>query len=570
MNLFLKIIKNLNSYELKKLFFIILLIIIIFFLDILSIGLFFPIISLIIKDDFYINLKSYYFFGDLEKNQITFLFLYFLIFIFFLKNIIYMIFSFLKKRFFVDVSNTFSARIMYFNLHQRYSDFTKKSHSEMLRNYSLIQEYASILEGFISLFLECAILLFIFILILFINLKVGILILATSTFIFISSVFFLKPKLKKYGANVNIFSEKLLQNYLDTIGSIKDLIIQKKQDFFINRFKEVIKKNSLFNIKANFLMEMPRYIIEILMVIFISLIIVIFISDNSNPEDLLIKIGFFVSLIFRAMPAISRIIYQSAGLDFKVDLIKRVNQIILNLDQKKINVYKNKFINFKNIKFKNVYFKYDNSNIFVLKKINFTLKKNNTIGIIGPSGGGKSTFIDLISGLLKPTKGKILINEKYNFNKKNVNKWQNNISYISQKNFLLNSSIKSNIAFGEKDIDVDLKRIEIALIYSRLYNFVNSLPEQINYIVGDDGKNLSGGQRQRLILARSLYRNTDIILFDEATSSLDKKTEALIFKDIKNNFHKKKTLIISSHNIHLLKFCDHIFKIDSNTIFKIK
>jgi ABC-type bacteriocin/lantibiotic exporter with double-glycine peptidase domain len=113
-----------------------------------------------------------------------------------------MIFSFLKKRFFVDVSNTFSTRIMYFNLHQRYSDFTKKSHSEMLRNYSLIQEYTSILEGFINLFIECAILLFIFILILFINLKVGILILVTSAFVFISSVFFLKPKLKKYGANI--------------------------------------------------------------------------------------------------------------------------------------------------------------------------------------------------------------------------------------------------------------------------------------------------------------------------------------------------------------------------------
>jgi ABC-type bacteriocin/lantibiotic exporter with double-glycine peptidase domain len=570
MYLFFEILKNLDSRELKKLLVILFLIITIFLLDILSIGLFFPIISLIVKEDFYIQSKNFYFFNNLDNKQIILLFLFILIFVFLFKNIIYLIFSYLKKRFFADVSNSFSARIMYFNLHQKYSDFLKKSHSEMLRNFSLIQEYVLILEGFISLFIECVILFFIFILIIIINLKVGILILGVSLIAYLTSKIFLKPRLKKYGANINIFNEKLLQNYLDTLGSIKDLMIQKKQIFFINRFKEVIKKNSLFSVKASFLMEVPRFVVEILMVVFISFTIYFFISDNSDYKNFLVKIAFFVTLIFRAMPSVSRLIYLSNGLDFKVDLINRVNQIILNLDQKRTTVYKDKFINFKNITFKNVSFKYENSIKFNLEKINFDLKKNNSIGIVGPSGGGKSTFVDLISGLLTPTKGSILINNKYSFNKKIISKWQNDVSYISQKNFLLNSSIKDNIAFGEKESEINYEKIQSALVYSRLDEFVNSKPEGLKYIVGDNGKNLSGGQRQRLVLARSLYRDTNVILFDEATSALDKKTEYLIFNDIKNIFYGKKTLIICTHSINLLKFCDHIYKIDRNTIFKIK
>ena len=162
MYLFFEILKNLDSRELKKLLAILFLIITIFLLDILSIGLFFPIISLIVKEDFHIQIKNFYFFNNLDNKQIILLFLFILIFIFLFKNIIYLIFSYLKKRFFADVSNSFSARIMYFNLHQKYSDFLKKSHSEMLRNFSLIQEYVLILEGFITLFIECVILFFYF------------------------------------------------------------------------------------------------------------------------------------------------------------------------------------------------------------------------------------------------------------------------------------------------------------------------------------------------------------------------------------------------------------------------
>ena len=566
MYLFFEILKNLDSREKKKLFFILLLLITIFLLDILSIGIFFPIISLIIKKDFYINFLNF----NLEKKDAIILFLFLLIIVFFAKNIIYLIFSYLKKKFFADLSNTFSARIMYFSLNQKYSDFLKKSNSEMLRNFSLIQEYVLILESFLSLFIESIILIFIFILIIFTNFKVGILILAVSSISYLISKIYLKPKLKKYGENINILAEKLIQNYLDTLGSIKDLIIQKKQVFFISGFKEVIKKSSLFNVKASFLMEMPRYVIEILMIIFISSVIYFFISDSSDYENVLVKIAFFVTLIFRAMPSISRVIHLMSGLDFKVDLIKRVNQIILNLDKKKISLYNKKLINFKNIAFKNVSFKYDNSPTFNLEKINFSLKKNDSIGIVGPSGGGKSTLIDLISGLLSPTKGKIIINNKHYFNKKTISRLQSDISYISQKNFLLSSTIKDNIAFGEKENNINYKKIDAALIYSRLDEFVNSKPEGLKYVVGDNGKNLSGGQRQRLVLARSLYRDTNIILFDEATSALDNKTEKLIFKDIKNNFYGKKTLIVCTHNINLLKFCDHIFKVDRNTLFKIK
>jgi ABC-type transport system involved in cytochrome bd biosynthesis fused ATPase/permease subunit len=274
----------------------------------------------------------------------------------------------------------------------------------------------------------------------------------------------------------------------------------------------------------------------------------------------------------RALPNISRLIYNSSNINFKFDLIKRVTLSILK-NQQYVN-FKNDYLinksklNFNSITLKDVSFSYNDSDSTLLG-ININIKKNQSIGIAGSSGSGKSTLIDIIAGLLKPTQGKIFINNNI-CDKATIEQWQSKIAYISQKNYVLDATIKANIAFGLNENEIDFKRLEKAIQLSKLENLLEKLNNNLNYLVGENGKNLSGGERQRLILARAYYNNKDIYFFDEATNSLDKNTERMIFKDIIENFCGKNTLIISSHNMELLNFCDKIIEVKEKKIIEIK
>ena len=184
------------------------------------------------------------------------------------------------------------------------------------------------------------------------------------------------------------------------------------------------------------------------------------------------------------------------------------------------------------------------------------------MGIVGSSGSGKSTLLDILCGMLAVKNGGVYLDE-IKIEEKNVKSWQSQISYISQKNFLLNSTIAKNIAFAEDNEEINKEKLLEAIEFSQLNKLVSSKAEGVNFNIGEDGKNISGGQRQRIILARAIYREADVVLFDEATSALDTETEKEIFDTIKNNFYGKKTLLISSHRQELLYFCDKIIDINS-------
>ena len=216
--------------------------------------------------------------------------------------------------------------------------------------------------------------------------------------------------------------------------------------------------------------------------------------------------------------------------------------------------------NFNNsINFKNVSFSYPKKS-GILKDINLTILKNSVVGIKGETGSGKSTIIKLLMKLLEPTKGNIEID--------GVNlsllgrSWQNKIGYIPQNFYILNDTILENIIFSEENSLADEKKLRNILKISELENVVNNLPDKINTIVGPSGKQISGGQAQRLAIARALYQDKEILIFDEATNSLDEKTESQILKNIQN-YKINKTIIIMSHNSKVLEKCDKVFHIEN-------
>jgi len=243
----------------------------------------------------------------------------------------------------------------------------------------------------------------------------------------------------------------------------------------------------------------------------------------------------------------------------------------LQTETKKINYVKNNIASklpLKNfIKFKNIYYSYSENKKIILNNINLEIKANTTIGLLGESGSGKTTFVDLLIGILNPVRGEIKVDEKDISS--NLRKWQNNIGYIPQFIYLIDDTIKKNIALGLNEELIDIGKMENALEVSQMKNFVETLPKKIETKVGEFGIRLSGGQRQRIGIARSLYNNPNLLVMDEATNSLDEEIEKKIMNSI-YLMKGKKTILISSHKKSILDKCDIILKFENGEITPIK
>ena len=219
------------------------------------------------------------------------------------------------------------------------------------------------------------------------------------------------------------------------------------------------------------------------------------------------------------------------------------------------------------IEFENVDFSYNDKKNLVLKKLKFNIQKGQCIGIIGESGSGKSTLVDILLGLFVPTNGDVLFNGESIFLNPSI--WRKNIGYVPQQSILIDDSIKKNIAFGEIDEKINTSKIIECLKEVQLFEFVNNLEHGMDTFVGEKGVKISGGQRQRIAIARALYNDPKILIFDEATSSLDKNTEEKIMKSI-YSFKKSRTLIIISHRITSLINCDLWYEIIKGSIREVK
>ena len=215
-----------------------------------------------------------------------------------------------------------------------------------------------------------------------------------------------------------------------------------------------------------------------------------------------------------------------------------------------------------NIIFKSVWYKYPNSEDWVIKNINFTIRENEFIGISGRSGSGKTTLIDLITCLIKPTKGNILISN-HNLNNLDLKNWRSNLGIVFQDSYLINDTIAANIALGEKNIN--LRKVKECLIKANAFEFVKNLDKGFDEIILDRGARFSGGQKQRLALARALYKDPKILIMDEPTSALDKNSENIFIESLKK-MSGSIIIIIISHKEKILNLCDKVLIINNKTI----
>ena len=290
-------------------------------------------------------------------------------------------------------------------------------------------------------------------------------------------------------------------------------------------------------------------------------------SFGKDINLLIPTISVFAVAGLRMVPACSDIVAQMSYLNYGSNGINVIFDDLKKFESlKNINSNDNskeKLQEFSSLKLENISFKYPGANKYIFDNTNFNLQKNQCVGIVGESGSGKTTLVDILLGLLKPQKGKIFINNKESLN--TALDWGNMVAYLPQEDLILDQDIKTNISLEEKNKEQNLEKIKSAIQKSNLDKFVKDLPEGINTKIGKNGVRLSGGQNKRMALARTFYHDKQVLVMDEATSSLDKKAAKNILEQI-NYLKKEKTIILITHQSENLKYCDLIYKIKDKKI----
>lgn len=381
---------------------------------------------------------------------------------------------------------------------------------------------------------------------------------------------YVKNKLKTNGEIITFASKSRFHLLGVAFGAFKDIKVLGVEDFFIDRFKINSKRFALAYGGSNTLYNIPRYIMEL--VVFVSLILsIVFlvIFSDRNISDVIPSLAILGVAALKLLPSFQQIY---SGLAQVRSHLSALNSIIP--DVKDADEYfchsqnyaekKEKIKIKESIKLKNVSLIYDGQSNYALKDISFSIKKNEKFGIIGESGSGKSTILDILLGLKIPTCGEVWVdNRKITAGSK---EWQRSVGLVSQNIFIINGSVRENIAFGSTDIDEEMLNRVIKL--ASLDRWIAKLPSFLDTHIGDDGVQLSGGQRQRIGIARALYNDPEIIFLDEATSALDIETEKEILASL-NEIAKEKTVVMIAHRLNTLEACDRILELRDGVVVSL-
>ena len=347
----------------------------------------------------------------------------------------------------------------------------------------------------------------------------------------------------------------------EAFGGIKDILLMNRSSNFISLFSEKGSTLAYSQGANSALKQIPRYFMELIAFSSMILLILYLIINHQGNLSIIIPILTIYALAsLKLLPAFQQIYSSIATIKGNVAAFKSIEKDLLaSRTYKHQSVKQNqnqKFLDIETkIDLKNVTFNYPNKTY--TKKINISIPAKNVIGIVGPTGSGKSTIIDILLGLIEPKEGHLIVNDLI-IKEENRREWQNSIGYVGQNIFLSQNSVAENIAFGiSKDL-IDFERVHQALELAKMSEEVKTFEKNIHTSVGERGLQLSGGQRQRIGIARALYHNPAVLIFDEATSSLDGGTEKKIMNTI-YSLRNDKTIILISHRIKTLKECDYIF-----------
>ncbi len=389
---------------------------------------------------------------------------------------------------------------------------------------------------------------------------------------FFAITFGFKGFMKRLGKESRSLSATVQGYTYQIINGIKEITVLDRKECFVETYDSFSKKNARITQKTQVVTAMPDRILEAACVVVVMLVLCIRISQGVDMLTFLPSLGAFVMGIFRIMPSVSKlsgkinnIVYFLPGLDNAYDIMKEAEKIendyVREENELKEQLIKNNFssLSFRNeLVVDNIHWKYQNGTDEVLKGLSLTIKRGESVGFIGSSGGGKSTLVDILMSLFKPQSGSVTMDGVDIFLMKY--RWRSLIGYVPQSVFLTAESVRSNVAFGLPENQISDERVWKALEQAQLKEFISGLPDKLDTIVGERGVKLSGGQRQRIAIARALYDEPEILILDEATAALDNETERAFMEAIES-LQGKKTIVLVAHRLTTVKNCDRVYEI---------
>jgi ABC-type multidrug transport system fused ATPase/permease subunit len=563
----IKIIKILDTNQRTFFKYLIFLMLIAMILETVGIASLIPLINLFSDGNLLPNLNVEIFLKSLNidiKDNIN-IFLIFILFFFILKNIFLVFFYYIDSKFIYKVRFDLGVSLFKEYLYRDYL-FHVRNNSAKLKEKITAQTsvFGGALSGLSQIICEGLIIFGLLSFLFLIKPLETLIILLTGLFLSLFFYLILRSKIYILGKKRVIFQSALIKTMTEGFDAIKDIMIFKSQKEFINNLREDSKNLAKAGYTMSFINRLPKIWFEISLIILLTVLIFIIGEKNEDYGSIIATVGIFLITALRILPSSNKILQAFQQIKFSESTLDSLEQDLKEKDLKPLkNSNKENEIFFQNkIEFKQVNFNYDGSKINILNHINFQINKNEFIGIIGETGSGKSTLIDLLTGLIKPVSGSIEVDG--NSISKNPNSWIEKIGYVPQNVYLTDDTIEKNISFGY-DKDLSNEEMEKTIKNAQLTKFIASLKNGIKTKVGERAVKISGGERQRIGIARALYRNPDILLFDEATSALDIETENSFFNTL-NSLKKKKTIIFITHRRNNLDFFDQVFLIKNNSL----
>ena len=552
-----------NYNQKINLFKVFLIIFLVSVLEIMGLTLLIPFIDLFINTENYNNLKSQYsyFFHFIEftsnyKVNISIVFLIFYL----LKTILLSFLLYFQFKILNNLQAELSQKIYNNFLRQKFETLTKVDSSNFIRyiTYDLAR-FAESLKYSALVLSESLLIIGILITLFVINSYSLLLFLVMLVPIFFTFQF-IKGRIQIWSEKLQSIENKVIQSLQQGLGGIKEIRVFQKFNLFKAKFTEVVINKAYYTSLREFILQSPRYLIELIMVTS-GVIVLLFIGTSSNLINNLPFIIFLGAVVVRMLPMSNRLLISISSIRSIYPSIRVVyNQVRENegiIEQKyNRNI---RLDDFHSLVVENISFQYSQDEDLV-KNLSFEIYKGDSIGIIGLTGSGKSTLINLLLGLITPSQGSIFVNKVKLEDVKNH--WLSKIGYVSQDIFLLNDTIKENIVFGS---DINIKKLNHVTKLTELDEWIKSLTMGIETKVGERGLAISGGQKQRIGIARALYKSPEVLIFDEATSALDNNTQSKIVENIES-LKETLTTITIAHRVEMIKNCSRIFIIENGNI----
>ena len=508
--------------------------------------------------------------GCQNITQFAIIMLLSIIVIFVVKNIVLFLINVIQLRF-VYTNQFATSRRMMINFMQRpYEYYLNADTSVIQRNItSDVNNMYGLILSCLQLISEMIVFACLVVMLLFLDAKMTLSIASLLVVVLLIIKFIIKPIMVKAGQDNQDFYSGLFKWIEESVMGIKEIKIANKENYFINGYADcgagyvhAVQKYNLYN-------STPRLLIETISVAGMVGYMLLVILSGENLSEMITLVMVMGAAATRLIPSANRINNYLTSIAYFEPFFMNVSD---NLQQEindgsisyKAEDYRHvgeveKLPVHKTIELKNITYKYPNSESYVLKNADMSIPVGKSIGIVGTSGAGKTTIVDIMLGLLRTETGEILadgveVRDHYP-------QWLKNIGYIPQTIFMLDSTIRKNVAFGIPDDEIDENKVWAALKEAQLDDFVRSLPDGLDTAIGERGIRLSGGQRQRIGIARALFEDPEVLVLDEATSALDNETEAAIMDSI-NRLHGRKTLIIIAHRLQTIEKCDMVYRVN--------